>query len=82
MMSAACELIWLKGLLSDLEFSSNIPLPMFCDNQVAMHITTNYVFQRRGDRPPHSIVGVSGKYGETRSSCLFISGKNRMGVAT
>jgi hypothetical protein len=33
--------------------------------------------RRRGDRPPHSMdVCVSGKYGETRSSCLFISGKN------
>jgi hypothetical protein len=47
MMFAVCELIWLKGFLSDLEFSSNIPLTMFCDNQVAMHITTNYVFHKR-----------------------------------
>jgi len=31
--------------------------------------------QRRGDRPPTLNVFVSGKYGETRSSCLFISGK-------
>ena len=30
----------------------------------------------------HTHVCVSGKYEETRSSCLFIIGKNRMGVAT
>jgi hypothetical protein len=36
---------------------------------------------RRGDRPPHSIVCVSGKYRETRNSCLLLV-ENRMGVAT
>jgi hypothetical protein len=34
-------------------------------------------------RSPSTLnVCVSGKYRETRSSCLFIIGKNRMGVAT
>jgi hypothetical protein len=38
--------------------------------------------QRRGDRPPHSMVCVSGKCGETRNSCLLSVEKNEMGVAT
>ncbi|XP_068323337.1 uncharacterized mitochondrial protein AtMg00810-like [Pyrus communis] len=41
MASTACELIWLKGLLSDLGFSINTPMSLFCDNQAAMHIASN-----------------------------------------
>jgi hypothetical protein len=47
MASAACELIWLKGLLLDLGFSSSIPMTLFCDNQAAMHIAANPVFHER-----------------------------------
>jgi len=47
MASAACELIWLKGLLSDLGFCSSTPMTLFCDNQVAMHIAANHVFHER-----------------------------------
>ena len=47
MASTACELIWLKNLLSDLGFPSNAPMPMFCDNQAAMHIASNPVFHER-----------------------------------
>ena len=47
MASAACELIWLKGLLSELGFPSSIPMTLFCDNQAAMHIAANPVFHER-----------------------------------
>jgi hypothetical protein len=47
MTSAACELIWLKGLLSELGFPSSIPMTLFCDNQVAMHIAANLMFHER-----------------------------------
>ena len=47
MASTACELIWLKGLLSDLGFSHSQPMSMFCDNQAAMHIAFNPVFHER-----------------------------------
>jgi hypothetical protein len=47
MASAACELIWLKGLLSELGFPSSIPITLFCDNQAAMHIAANPVFHER-----------------------------------
>ncbi|XP_062026483.1 uncharacterized mitochondrial protein AtMg00810-like [Rosa rugosa] len=33
MASTACELIWLKYLLSDLGINHDQPIPMFCDNQ-------------------------------------------------
>ena len=32
MTSAACELIWIKCLLSELGFPSSIPMTLFCDN--------------------------------------------------
>ena len=47
MASTACELIWLKGLLSDLGFPSSQPMSLFCDNQAAMHIASNPVFHER-----------------------------------
>ncbi|XP_024162115.1 uncharacterized mitochondrial protein AtMg00810-like [Rosa chinensis] len=47
MASTACELIWLKGLLSDLWYLSCQPMSLFCDYQAAMHITSNPVFQER-----------------------------------
>ena len=47
MASTACELIWLKGLISDLGFLSNKPMSLFCDNQAAMHIASNPVFHER-----------------------------------
>ncbi|CAL9022379.1 unnamed protein product [Prunus brigantina] len=47
MASTACELIWLKGLLSDLGFHSSQSMSLFCDNQAAMHIASNPVFHER-----------------------------------
>jgi hypothetical protein len=47
MASAACEMIWLKGLLADLGFPTSLPMTLFCDNQAAMHIAANPVFHER-----------------------------------
>ena len=47
MAATACELIWLKGLLSDLGFPSSTPMTLMCDNQAAMHIAANPVFHER-----------------------------------
>ncbi|KAI5354969.1 hypothetical protein L3X38_007864 [Prunus dulcis] len=47
MASTACELIWLKGLLSDLGFYHNQSMLLFCDNQAALHIASNPVFHER-----------------------------------
>ena len=47
MASAACELIWLKGLLCDLGFLQSTAMPLHCDNQAAMHIASNPVFHER-----------------------------------
>lgn len=47
MASTACELIWLKILLSDLGIVLSAPIPLHCDNQAAMHIAANPVFHER-----------------------------------
>lgn len=44
MASTACELIWLKGLLSNLGFPNSQPMTLVCDNQAAMHIASNPLF--------------------------------------
>lgn len=47
MATAACELVWLKTLLTDLGSSCTTPMTLFCDNQAAMHIAANPVFHER-----------------------------------
>ncbi|XP_070677910.1 uncharacterized mitochondrial protein AtMg00810-like [Malus domestica] len=44
MAATACELIWLKILLTDLGCVNNEHMSLFCDNQAAMHIASNPVF--------------------------------------
>ena len=47
MAATACELIWLKGLLSDLGSPCSQPISLYCDNQAAIHIASNLVFHER-----------------------------------
>ena len=44
MASAACELIWLKQLLKELQFGEVTQMTLICDNQAALHISSNPVF--------------------------------------
>ena len=47
MACATCEIIWLIGLLKDLQISNNKAALLFCDNQSANHIAQNPVFHER-----------------------------------
>ena len=47
MAATACELIWLKSLLTDLGYINTDPMSLFCDNQADMHIASNPVFHER-----------------------------------
>jgi len=47
MASAACELIWLKQLLKELQFGDVTQMTLVCDNQVALHISSNPIFHER-----------------------------------
>ena len=45
-MSAACsEIIWLRGLLTELGFPPSQPTPLYADNTSAFKIAANFVFQ-------------------------------------
>lgn len=47
MPAAVCELSWLKNLLDDLGVKHSKAALLFCDNQSAIHITSNPVFYER-----------------------------------
>ena len=47
MASAACELVWLKQLLQELQFGDITQMRLVCDNQTALHISSNHVFHER-----------------------------------
>ena len=40
----SCELLWLKHLSEELMFEVQLPISMYCDNQVAIHFASNPVF--------------------------------------
>lgn len=41
------EVIWTKQILHSLGVAQDKPIPMFCDNQVTVHIANNPVFHKR-----------------------------------
>ena len=43
----ACELIWLKQLLKELQFGEVTQMTLICDNQAALHISSSPVFYER-----------------------------------
>ena len=47
MALATCELIWLKHLLQELRFGKDEQMKLICDNQAALHISSNPVFHER-----------------------------------
>lgn len=47
-MSTACyEIIWLRGLLDELEFSQNDSMPFYVDNTSVIQIVANPIFHER-----------------------------------
>ncbi|KAL2246099.1 UNVERIFIED_CONTAM: Retrovirus-related Pol polyprotein from transposon RE1 [Sesamum indicum] len=42
--STVCELVWITSLLREFEIEVGLPIPLFCDNKAAIHITANPVF--------------------------------------
>ena len=44
---ATCELVWLKHLLQALRFGKDEQMKLICDNQAALHISSNPVFHEK-----------------------------------
>jgi hypothetical protein len=47
MAHTATELTWLQHFLQEIGFSTLTPIPLFCDNQAALHIASNPIFHER-----------------------------------
>ncbi|KAJ8765992.1 hypothetical protein K2173_020508 [Erythroxylum novogranatense] len=47
MATTSCELKWLAYLLDEFQIKLPLPIPLFCDNQAAIHIAANPVFHER-----------------------------------
>lgn len=47
MATAVCEIVWLYGLLGDLWMIVPRPIPLYCDNEAAVHIANNPIFHER-----------------------------------
>ena len=47
MIHTSCELMRIKHLLEELRFDMKMPMSMYCHNQVAVHIASNFVFHER-----------------------------------
>ncbi|KAL0325417.1 UNVERIFIED_CONTAM: Retrovirus-related Pol polyprotein from transposon TNT 1-94 [Sesamum radiatum] len=47
MASTVCELLWLSYLLRDFCIPVQQPIPFWCDNKTALHITANSIFHER-----------------------------------
>ena len=47
MALATCEHIWLKHLLRELRFRKDEQKKLLCDNQAALHISSNLVFHEK-----------------------------------
>lgn len=45
--TTVCELQWISYLLADFSVVFSQPIPLFCDNQAALHIVANPVFHER-----------------------------------
>ena len=47
MAQTTCELTWLRTVLQEFRLLTQGPTPLYCDNQVAIHITSNPVFHEK-----------------------------------
>lgn len=47
MAQVACEVSWINALLQDFGIQRSKPIPLFCDNNAAIYITSNTAFHER-----------------------------------
>ena len=66
MALATCKLIWLKHLFKELRFGKDEQMKLICDNQIALHISSNPAFH---ERTKHIEV-----------DCHFVGEKNASGM--
>ena len=47
MTQSVCEIMWLHQLLIEVGIMTVVPAKLWCDNQAALHITSNPVFHEQ-----------------------------------
>ena len=47
MAQSVCEIMWFHQLLMEVSIKTPVPAKLWCDNQAALHITSNSVFHER-----------------------------------
>ena len=47
MTQSTCEIMWFHQLLVEVSIKTSIPAKLWCDNQIALHISSNPVFHER-----------------------------------
>jgi len=47
MAQSVCEIIWIYQLLTEVGLKASVPVKLWSDNQVALHIAYNLVFHKR-----------------------------------
>ncbi|KAK4386639.1 Retrovirus-related Pol polyprotein from transposon RE2 [Sesamum angolense] len=75
MAAEVCELQWISFLLADFRIPVTTPIPFWCDNQTALHITANPVFHERTKHLDIDCHVVRDKYKDGFISLSFISSK-------
>ena len=45
--TTTCQIVWMRRILSELQHEQNEPTPIFCDNNSAIALSRNHVFQKR-----------------------------------
>ncbi|CAM8896855.1 unnamed protein product [Rhodiola kirilowii] len=47
MSTSTCEIVWIHQFLSEIGLKVSVPAKLWCDNQAALHISSNPVFHER-----------------------------------
>lgn len=47
MANIVCELLWISYILQNLQVITQLPIPLYYDSKVAMHIVANPMFHER-----------------------------------
>ncbi|KAL0454693.1 UNVERIFIED_CONTAM: hypothetical protein Slati_0808500 [Sesamum latifolium] len=75
MAASVCELQRVSFLLKDSQIPVATPIPFWCDNQAALHITANPVFHERTKHLDVDCYVIRDKYKEGFILPSFISSK-------
>ena len=73
-----CELIWLKHLLQELKFGKDEQMKLICDNQAALHISSNPVFHERTKHIEVDCHFIRAKIASGYISASFVNSNNQL----